>query len=150
MHVSWFNGGETNVVSECSGWCLVGLDAGGGGGGGGRLWGCLASHATCRATMQCAARAPPAPSPPLPARPVSCPSWPAKDVSCLPTQWLTLLVLPVPSACHPPPWQAYNCLDRHVKEGRGDEVCFYWEGNDVGQETVTTYGQLLDQVCQVG
>ena len=49
-----------------------------------------------------------------------------------------------------PRLQAYNCLDRHVKEGRGDEVCFYWEGNDVGQETVTTYGQLLDQVCQVG
>lgn len=43
----------------------------------------------------------------------------------------------------------YNCLDRHVKEGHGDRVCFFWEGNDVGQETTTTYKQLLDQVCQV-
>ena len=45
--------------------------------------------------------------------------------------------------------QCYNCVDRHVKDGNGDRVCFYWEGNDVDQQTTTTYKQLHDQVCQV-
>ncbi len=43
----------------------------------------------------------------------------------------------------------YNCVDRHVKEGNGDRVAFFWEGNDVGQATTTTYKQLQDMVCQV-
>lgn len=47
------------------------------------------------------------------------------------------------------PLQCYNCLDRHVEAGLGDRVCFFWEGNDVGQDSVITYKQLLDQVCQV-
>lgn len=29
------------------------------------------------------------------------------------------------------------------------QVCFYWEGNDVGHDAVVTYKQLLDMVCQV-
>lgn len=36
-----------------------------------------------------------------------------------------------------------------MKAGDGDRVCFFWEGNDEGVESVTTYKQLLDQVCQV-
>ena len=43
----------------------------------------------------------------------------------------------------------YNCVDRHVKEGNGDRVAFFWEGNDVDQATTTTYKQLQDMVCQV-
>ena len=43
----------------------------------------------------------------------------------------------------------YNCVDRHVKEGNGDRVAFFWEGNDVGQATTTTYKELQDMVCQV-
>jgi acetyl-CoA synthetase len=43
----------------------------------------------------------------------------------------------------------YNCVDRHVKEGNGDRVAFFWEGNDVGQATTTTYKELQDMVCQI-
>ncbi len=40
---------------------------------------------------------------------------------------------------------AYNCVDRHVEAGHGDRVAFYWEGNDLGEDSVTTYSQLLAQ-----
>ncbi|CAA9544063.1 MAG: Acetyl-CoA synthetase [uncultured Thermomicrobiales bacterium] len=40
---------------------------------------------------------------------------------------------------------SYNCLDRHVAAGRGDKVAFYWEG-EPGDQRVTTYAQLLDDV----
>ena len=26
---------------------------------------------------------------------------------------------------------SYNCLDRHVAEGRGDQVAFYWYGSNI-------------------
>jgi acetyl-CoA synthetase len=39
----------------------------------------------------------------------------------------------------------YNCLDRHVKAGRGDKVAFYWEG-EPGDSRVLTYADLLDEV----
>ena len=39
----------------------------------------------------------------------------------------------------------YNALDRHVEAGNGDRVAFYWEGNDLNEQTVTTYKELLDQ-----
>lgn len=39
----------------------------------------------------------------------------------------------------------YNALDRHVEAGHGDRVAFYWEGNDLNEQSVTTYKQLLDQ-----
>jgi acetyl-CoA synthetase len=42
----------------------------------------------------------------------------------------------------------YNAVDRHVKEGRGDRVCFFWEGNDVGVSKKMTYKEVLDAVCQ--
>ena len=45
---------------------------------------------------------------------------------------------------------AYNCLDRHVLAGKGDQPAFFWEGNDVGQATTTTYLQVLQEVCRVG
>ena len=41
----------------------------------------------------------------------------------------------------------YNCLDRHVEAGHGDRVAFYWEGNDLQEQSVTTYAQLQQQAC---
>ena len=39
----------------------------------------------------------------------------------------------------------YNCLDRHVLEGRGDRVAFYFEG-EPGDTRTITYAQLLKDV----
>ena len=41
---------------------------------------------------------------------------------------------------------AFNCLDRHVEAGHGERVAFFWEGNDLGEDSTTTYSQLLAQV----
>mmetsp|Transcript_38481 Transcript_38481/g.46447 ORF Transcript_38481/g.46447 Transcript_38481/m.46447 type:complete len:744 (+) Transcript_38481:91-2322(+) len=43
---------------------------------------------------------------------------------------------------------AYNCLDRHIEAGKGDQVAFYWEGNDVGEQSTLTFSQLKDEVCK--
>ncbi|MDQ1436740.1 MAG: acetyl-CoA synthetase [Acidimicrobiaceae bacterium] len=40
---------------------------------------------------------------------------------------------------------AYNCLDRHVANGLGDKVAYYWEG-EPGDTRTITYAQLLDEV----
>ncbi len=40
---------------------------------------------------------------------------------------------------------SYNCLDRHVLEGRGERVAFHWRGEE-GQERDLTYAQLLAEV----
>ena len=40
---------------------------------------------------------------------------------------------------------SYNCLDRHVQDGRGERVAFHWRGED-GQERDITYAQLLADV----
>ncbi len=40
----------------------------------------------------------------------------------------------------------YNAVDRHVENGKGDQVAFYWEGNDVDEEKVWTYSQLKTEV----
>ncbi|MEK6230152.1 MAG: acetate--CoA ligase, partial [Actinomycetota bacterium] len=37
---------------------------------------------------------------------------------------------------------SYNCLDRHVEEGKGDKVAFHWRGEE-GQERDVTYADLL-------
>lgn len=44
---------------------------------------------------------------------------------------------------------SYNCLDRNVKEGRGSQICFLWEGNDIGTDRRMTYQQVLDETCRV-
>jgi acetyl-CoA synthetase len=41
-----------------------------------------------------------------------------------------------------------NCLDRHVANGFGDRVAYYWEG-EPGDTRTTTYQQLLDEDCQL-
>lgn len=43
----------------------------------------------------------------------------------------------------------YNCLDRWVASGHGNQLCFIWEGNDLGHERVMTYQQVLNDVCRV-
>ena len=40
---------------------------------------------------------------------------------------------------------SYNCLDRHVIEGRGDRVAFYFEG-EPGDSRTITYAQMLHDV----
>lgn len=42
----------------------------------------------------------------------------------------------------------YNALDRHVYNGNGDKVAFFWEGNDPSDEGKITYSELKDKVCQ--
>ena len=41
---------------------------------------------------------------------------------------------------------SYNCLDRHVENGHGDDVAIIWEGNDPSQVKTYSYKQLLDEV----
>ncbi|BFZ16433.1 hypothetical protein BsWGS_19472 [Bradybaena similaris] len=43
---------------------------------------------------------------------------------------------------------SYNVLDRHVKNGLGSKIAFFWEGNDRGDDGQITYSQLLEQVCK--
>jgi acetyl-CoA synthetase len=40
-----------------------------------------------------------------------------------------------------------NCLDRHVEDGYGDSVAFYWEG-EPGETRTITYADLLTEVKQ--
>lgn len=43
---------------------------------------------------------------------------------------------------------SYNCLDRHVEAGAGDQTAIVWEGNDPAEEAKLTYRQLLRDVCR--
>jgi acetyl-CoA synthetase len=42
---------------------------------------------------------------------------------------------------------AYNCVDRHVESGHGDQVAYYWEG-EPGDTRSLTYADLKDEVCK--
>jgi acetyl-CoA synthetase len=42
---------------------------------------------------------------------------------------------------------AYNCVDRHVESGHGDQVAYRWEG-EPGDTRAFTYGELKDEVCR--
>ena len=42
---------------------------------------------------------------------------------------------------------SYNCLDRHVDAGRGEQVAFHWEG-EPGDTRTITYAQLLADVSR--
>jgi acetyl-CoA synthetase len=42
---------------------------------------------------------------------------------------------------------AYNCIDRHVEGGHGDQVAYHWEG-EPGDTRSLTYAQLKDEVCK--
>jgi len=43
---------------------------------------------------------------------------------------------------------AYNCLDRHVDAGHGEQIAFYWEG-EPGDTRTVSYRELLDETCRV-
>jgi acetyl-CoA synthetase len=43
---------------------------------------------------------------------------------------------------------SYNCLDRHVKSGKGDRVAIIWEPDEPGEGRTYTYGQLLQEVSR--
>jgi len=43
---------------------------------------------------------------------------------------------------------SYNCLDRHVEAGHGDQTALIWEGNDSAEDAKITYKELLEQVCR--
>jgi len=42
---------------------------------------------------------------------------------------------------------AYNCVDRHVESGHGDQVAYHWEG-EPGDTRSITYAQLKDEVSK--
>ncbi len=43
---------------------------------------------------------------------------------------------------------SYNCLDRHVEAGHGDQVAYHWEG-EPGDTRTITYAELLDEVSRL-
>ncbi len=43
---------------------------------------------------------------------------------------------------------AYNCLDRHVDDGHGDQTALIWEGNNPKEDEKFTYNQLKDEVSK--
>ncbi|HEU0256419.1 MAG TPA: acetate--CoA ligase [Microbacteriaceae bacterium] len=42
----------------------------------------------------------------------------------------------------------YNCVDRHVAEGRGDKVAYFWEGEPVDERLAITYADLQRRVVK--
>src|SRR5688572_363483 len=42
---------------------------------------------------------------------------------------------------------AYNCVDRHVEAGHGEQVAFHWEG-EPGDTRTITYADLQRDVCR--
>lgn len=40
----------------------------------------------------------------------------------------------------------YNCVDRHVRNGRGENVAIVWDSPVTGSKEKYTYRQLLDEV----
>ena len=44
---------------------------------------------------------------------------------------------------------AYNCLDRHVKAGKGNQIALIWEADEPGQDRKYTYDELLKEVSKV-
>lgn len=43
---------------------------------------------------------------------------------------------------------AYNCLDRHVESGHGDQTALIWEGNNPAEDKKFTYKELTDEVSK--
>ncbi len=44
----------------------------------------------------------------------------------------------------------YNCIDRHVEDGYGEDIGLIWEGNDPNESKKYTYHELLAQVQLAG
>src|SRR5438128_12001552 len=43
---------------------------------------------------------------------------------------------------------AYNCVDRHVENGLGDTVAYYWEGEPEGDRRTITFADLKTEVVR--
>jgi acetyl-CoA synthetase len=43
---------------------------------------------------------------------------------------------------------AYNCLDRHIEAGHGEQIALYWEG-EPGDTRTVSYRELLEETCRV-
>jgi acetyl-CoA synthetase len=43
---------------------------------------------------------------------------------------------------------AYNCLDRHIDEGKGDKAAIIWEGEPEGDSKTYSYSELKDEVSK--
>jgi acetyl-CoA synthetase len=43
----------------------------------------------------------------------------------------------------------YNCIDRHIEAGKGDQVALIWEADEPGQEKKFTFKELKEEVCKV-
>ncbi|RLI54697.1 MAG: hypothetical protein DRP09_12195, partial [Candidatus Thorarchaeota archaeon] len=41
---------------------------------------------------------------------------------------------------------AYNCLDKHVEAGKGDQTAIIWQGDPVDESRTFTYKELLSEV----
>ena len=44
---------------------------------------------------------------------------------------------------------AYNCLDRHLTDGRKDKTALIWVGNEPGEEKRYTYRELYEEVAKL-
>ena len=43
---------------------------------------------------------------------------------------------------------SYNCLDRHVEAGHGDQTALIWEGNNPEEDKKFSYSELKDEVAR--
>ena len=43
---------------------------------------------------------------------------------------------------------SYNCIDRHIENGLGDNTAIIWQGNNDNESSRITYNQLLKDVCK--
>jgi acetyl-CoA synthetase len=43
----------------------------------------------------------------------------------------------------------FNCVDRHVEAGRGDQIAYYWEGEPVGDRRELTFADLQREVVRL-
>ncbi|TFF90892.1 MAG: acetate--CoA ligase [Promethearchaeota archaeon] len=43
----------------------------------------------------------------------------------------------------------YNCIDRHIKAGKGDKLAIIWEADEPWQGRTFTFNQLKSEVCKV-
>lgn len=43
---------------------------------------------------------------------------------------------------------SYNCLDRHLENGKGDKIALIWQGEPEDEVRTYTYRELLDEVCR--
>ncbi|MDA0902074.1 MAG: acetate--CoA ligase [Proteobacteria bacterium] len=41
----------------------------------------------------------------------------------------------------------YNCVDRHVENGNGNNIAIIWEGDDPSKSKSITYNELFKEVC---